>query len=226
VNFERDKGTVRLPRFRTIIGLISSLAIIVGGLATFTLASAGPAAAGQPVTQALTPPPPSFETCKTVGNGFICEGARTPSYGPDDTGIACGNGAGAFDIFDQATLNQHAIRYYDQNGNLTRRVLHEDYTSGEFSNPLTGAAVPYTQHDTITDVLAVPGDFTSATETVTGENTFTVPHMGAVFLNAGRTVFGADGTLEFSAGPQAFIDYFYNGNTAAVAELCTALGAS
>jgi len=39
-------------------------------------------------------------------------------------------------------------------------------------------------------------------------------------------VFGADGTLEFSAEPQGFIDYFNNGNTAAVAELCTALGAS
>jgi hypothetical protein len=49
--------------------------------------------------------------------------------------------------------------------------------------------------------------------------------MGAVLLNAGRTVFGADGTLEFSAGPQGLIDYF-NGNTAVLAELCSALGAS
>jgi len=48
---------VRIPRIRTIIGLISGPAIIAGGLATFTLASAGPAAVGQPVTQTLTPPP-------------------------------------------------------------------------------------------------------------------------------------------------------------------------
>ena len=40
------------------------------------------------MTQTLNPPPPSFETCKTVGNGFICDGARTESSGPDDTGIA------------------------------------------------------------------------------------------------------------------------------------------
>ncbi len=33
-----------------------------------------------------------------VGNRFICEGARTESYGPDNTGIVCGSGAGAFDI--------------------------------------------------------------------------------------------------------------------------------
>ena len=73
--------------------------------------------------------------------------------------------------------------------------------------------------------VGLPGDFTSATETFTGQNNFTVPHMGAVFLNAGRVVFGADGTLEFSAGPQEGLDYS-NGNTAAVDELCTALGAS
>ena len=51
-------------------------------------AGAGTAFAGQPVTQTLNPPPPSFETCKTVGNRFICDGARTESSGPDDTGIA------------------------------------------------------------------------------------------------------------------------------------------
>ena len=87
-------------------------------------ASAGTAFAGQPVTQTLNPPPPSFETCKTVGNRFICDGARTESYGPDDTGIACASGAGAFDIFDQDTYNQHAIRFYNTDGNLTRRVIH------------------------------------------------------------------------------------------------------
>jgi hypothetical protein len=216
---------MKIPRFRTIIRLISGPAIIAGSLATFTLASAGPAAAGQPVTQTLTPPPPSFETCKTVGNGFICDGARTESYGPDDTGIVCGSGAGAFDIFDQGIHNQHAIRFYNAAGDLTRRVIYDQFVS-QFTNPLTGAAIPYTQHNTTTDILAVPGDLASATETTTGVNNFTVPHMGAVFLNAGRAVFGADGTLEFSAGPQGFIDYFYNGNTAALDELCTALGAS
>jgi hypothetical protein len=215
---------MRIPRFRTIIRLISGPAIIAGSLATFTLVSAGPAAAGQPVTQTLTPPPPSFETCKTVGNGFICDGARTESYGPDDTGIVCGSGAGAFDIFDQGIHNQHAIRFYNAAGDLTRRVIYDQFVS-QFTNPLTGAAIPYKQHGNTTDILAVPGDLASATETTTGQNNFTVPHMGAVFLNAGRTVFGADSTLEFSAGPQGFID-FDNGNTAALDELCTALGTS
>jgi len=215
---------MRIPRFRTIIGLASGPAIIASVLAAFTLASAVPAAAGQPVTQALTPPPPSFYTCKTVGNGFICDGALTEAYGPDDTEIACGSGAGAFDMFDQGTHNKHAIRFYNAAGDLTKRVVYDQYFS-QFTNPLIGAAVPYTQHNTTTDVFAIPGE-PSATETTTGHVTFTVPHLGAVLLNTGRTVFGADGTLEFVAGPHGLGDYFYNGNTTAVADLCTALGAS
>src|SRR5215471_11646148 len=87
-------------------------------------ASAGTAFAGQPVTQTLNPPPP-FETCKTVGKRVICDGARTESSGPDDTGVACGSGAGAFDFFDQGTYNQHAIRLYNTDGNLTRRVIYD-----------------------------------------------------------------------------------------------------
>ena len=41
---------MKIPRFRTIIRLISGPAIIAGSLATFTLASASPAAAASPAT--------------------------------------------------------------------------------------------------------------------------------------------------------------------------------
>ena len=49
---------------------------------------------------------------------------------------------------------------------------------------------------------------------MTAENNYAFTHMGAVFLNAGKVMFGAADTLEFSAGPQRFIDYYYTGNTA------------
>jgi len=187
------------------------------------LAQAG--LAGQPVTQPLNPPPPSFETCKATGTQTICQGARTlPPYGPDDTGVACGSGSSAFDMFDSGVESQVAARYYDADGNLTRRVIHQTNDSA-LSNPLTGAAIPYLQKNTITDVVAIPGDFPdSATETITGEQNFTVPGMGPVMLNAGRIVTAPDGTVEFSAGPQGFMDYF-SGDTSALDELCTALGA-
>jgi hypothetical protein len=196
-----------------------ALVVLLLSLAAFTFIAVHPAAA----QQALNPPPLSFETCKTVGNGTICQGDRTQSYGPVDAGIVCGSGASAFDVFDSATFDQGAKRYYDQNGNLTRRVIHENYSSGQFSNPLTGAVVPYTQHDNITDVLAVPGDISSATRTFTGENIFKPAHGAPVNLNAGRVVTAPDGTIEFRSGPQDFLDYFVNGDTSVIQKLCAAI---
>jgi hypothetical protein len=195
-----------------LAALLGILAVVPVGLAA------------QPVTQTLNPPPPSFLSCRAVGNGTICHGSRTLVGDPYDTGIVCGSGANAFDIIDQGIVDQVVVRYYNADGNLTRRVIHEYWRPGQFSNPLTGAIVPYTQTGNLTDVLSVPGDFGSATETTTGQNNFTIPGLGAVLLNAGRTVYGADGTLEFRAGPHNFLDY--DGGAAVMDELCGFLGAT
>jgi len=177
--------------------------------------------AAQQVTQSLTPSPPSFYTCKAVGNGTICQGSRTFTVDPYQD-FVCGDGAV---IYDQGTVRQVATRYYDSDGNLTQRVIHEFWSDAQKSNPLTGLTAPYTQASNITDVLGVPGDFSSATETVTGQGNITIPGRGAVLLNAGRTVTAPDGSLDFRAGPQDFLDYFL-GNTDVVNELCAALGAN
>jgi hypothetical protein len=194
---------------------------VIGTLSLLTVAPT--AWAGQPVTQTLTPPPPSFLTCKAVGNGTICQGSATFAGDPPHPDFTCSSGAL---IYDQGTVRQVVTRYYDTNGNLTRRVIHEVWSDAQKSNPLTGATAPYHQAVTYTAVLAVPGDLSSATETVTGAANITVPGVGAVLLNAGRTVTAADGTIEFSAGPQDFIDAFVNGNMAVLDRLCAALGAS
>jgi hypothetical protein len=147
-----------------------------------------------------------------------------PGYAPVPTGIFCGTGASAFEIFDSATghIQHHAQRFYDANGNLTRRVFTDDYPGGQWSNPLSGAAVRYTQHQVTTGVLAVPGDLSTETQTLRGEINFVVPGMGAVLLNAGRVVFGPDGSIESQSGPQGLNDYFA-GNTGAFDALCAAL---
>lgn len=206
--------------------MLHSKRLVLATASLAVMAMTPSAFAGQPVTQTLTPPPPPFETCNAIGSGTICQGAATLSYARVDTGIACGSGASAVDIFDSGTFDRHAARYYDQNGNLTRRVKHDQYTSAQFSNPLTGAAVPYTQSNTTTDVLAVPGDLSTATETTVGEGNFTVPHLGAVFLNAGRTVTSPDGLSEFAAGPQGLLAYFVEGDASVLQPLCAALGAA
>jgi hypothetical protein len=195
-----------------------ALVILVLSLFAFSFVVARPAAA----QQALNPPPPPEYTCKTVGNGTICRADVPISYGPDDTGIVCGRGSSAFDIFDSATGDQQKTRFYDQNGNLTSRVIHETYSSGQFSNPLTGAVVPYTQHDTITDVFAVPGDLSTATETNVGENIFQPAYGAPVFKYAGRFVVAPDGTIEFQAGQNDFFKLMA-GDTSVLQKLCAAL---
>ena len=194
-------------------------AAIIGGLALVPSALAG-----QPVTQTLTPPPPSFYTCMAVGAGTICHGTISESSGPEETGLVCGSGADAFNAWQTASLDERAARYYDSDGNLTRRVLRDD-SSGTFINPVTGTVVPWTQYEIHTTVLAVPGDFGSATETIVGEFVITLPHLGTVALEAGRVIQDVDGNNEFRAGPQNFLDYYANGDTAAVQKLCDALAA-
>jgi len=203
----------------------------VGLCAASALVPVSAGFAGQPVTQTPNPPAPSYYTCKTVGEGTICEGnPPTESYGPIDTAlgpdpIVCGTGASAFDVFDTATDELTARRVYDADGNLVRRVLTDDYTFGEFSNPLTGATVPYSQSDIRTDVLAIPGDLGSATETTTWNIHYHAAGAGApVLVNTGRTVRSPDFTIEFRAGRLEFLDIFVDGDTSLLTPLCAALG--
>ena len=203
-------------------------ASILAAITVLAVASSG--LAGQPVTQTLNPPAPSYYTCMAVGQGTICEGTpRIESYGPIDTAlegnaIVCGTGASAFDVFDTASEVVGARRIYDADGNLVRRVLTDDYTVGEFSNPLTGATIPYSQTDIRTDLFAVPGDLGSATETTTWNIHVHARGGGApVLMNTGRTVQSPDGTLESQSGRLEFFDIFGGGQTSLLAPLCAAL---
>jgi hypothetical protein len=201
----------------------------LGAASALLCASAG--TAGRPATQTLNPPAPSYYACKSVGQGTICEGnPPVDSFGPIDTAdegppIVCGTGASAFHVFDSATDVLSARRVYDENGDLVRRVLRDDYTFGEFSNPLTGAAAAYGQSDIRTDVLAVPGDLGTATETTTWNIHVHAPGGGAPLLvNTGRTVTAPDGTIESRAGRLEFFEIFADGDTSLLGPLCAALG--
>jgi len=200
------------------------LLIASGICATGALILVSAGVAGQPVTQPLNPPPPSFETCKALGNGTICQGTIAESYGPVDTSLACGSGSSVFDIFYSARHNELARRTYDANGNLLRRVRYDRY-AGQLSNQLSGKTVPYTQTQTTTDDLGVPGDFGWATETLVGEMIARLPVGAPVLIGAGRAVFAPNGSIEFQAGPAGFLDLL-TGSTSAVDPICTALGAS
>lgn len=192
-----------------------------GALAALACASAAHAA--QPSSQQLTPSPPPWYSCQPVGNGTVCQGSHTEVVAPYDTGIACGSDEDAFTIFDSGVPTLRATRYYDADGNLTRRVVHESDLDGRFTNPLTGAAVAYTQTVTIADELSLPGDLGSATETNVGENLYRDADHRIVFRSVGRFVTSPNGDIEFRSGKQDFLDVFVNGDPTALERLCSAL---
>ena len=198
-------------------------ALVAGAIGALALAPG--ALAAEPAPEDLNPPPPSFLNCKPLGAGTICSGTshevKVSELQPE---LVCGSGADAFNIYDQGDIYQRATRWYNADGDLTRRVLHERWTPAWWSNPLTGETIPYTQTNKITSVLAVPGDFSSATETIVGQNVYTDPDTHQkVLASTGRVVFGADGSLDFRAGQQPFLDAFLDGDMSVFDAVCAAL---
>jgi hypothetical protein len=181
--------------------------------------------AAPPAAEALNPPPPDFLTCKALGAGTICTGSfQEVKVSEPQPELVCGSGADMFIIHDNAVLNARVTRWYNADGDLTRRVVRESWKPAFWSNPLSGKTVPYTQNGKSTTVLAVPGDFDSATETMVGENIYTDPATHRkVLRSAGRVVFGADGELDFRAGPQWSLDAFIDGDMSVLDGVCAAL---
>jgi hypothetical protein len=199
---------------------LRKLAIVVS--AAGALAVAPGAVAAPPATQQLNPPPPDGYTCRAVGSGTICTGSF-----PEDVfepAIECGSGADAFLTYDDSHLDRQARRWYDRDGNLTRRVFHDRWIDAHWINPLNGKIVPYIQNNKITDELVVPGDFASARETTVGNNIMVDPVTHKkVLQSTGRFVIGVDGSIEFRSGKQPFLDAFVNGDMSVFDHVCAAL---
>jgi hypothetical protein len=199
-------------------------ALPISVLTAIALASGTAAASATPPTSpALTPPPPSFETCQATGSGTICSGTRTATYGPVDAGIVCGSGANAFTVFDEGVFLQSARRYYDENGNWLRRELHDTYNDAQWSNPLTGKTAPYTQRNNEMFVLATPGDEATGTSSVTGELVMKSGTGAPVLFQTGRQVHSPTGDLLSSAGRADITAFFEQGDQHALDLLCAAL---
>jgi len=173
----------------------------------------------------LNPPlPPQVNpVCERVGGGTICTITFSDPPFAGASGIVCGSGANTFEAFQFQTRSVRGRRYYDQNGNLTRRHFQE-VLDGTFTNPLTHVAVSFSGRDTHLHDLSIPGDVSSGTEIITGSFRVYLPHGGSVLLEAGRTIEAADGSALLSeSGPHPLADYFVFGDTTAVQPLCDAL---
>ena len=165
---------------------------------------------------------PDGYTCKATGGGTICTGSFPEDvYEPRSSAAPAPTRSSPT---DDSHLDRQATRWYNRDGDLTRRVFHDQWIDAHWINPLNGKIVPYIQNDKITDDLLVPGDLASARETTVGNNIMVDPVTHRKVLQAtGRTVIGADGTIEFRSGKQPFLDAFVNGDMSVFDDLCAAL---
>ena len=123
-----------------------------------------------------------------------------------------------------ATRTVDARRWYDANGNIVKRVRDVTFVGTRFGNPLTGASVPYSQHDLDTEHFGIPGDLDSAT-TVSEEHFVVRGPRGVLTVDSGRTVTAPDGTVLSYTGRRDLGAYYSDGDRTKVDLLCAALGA-
>lgn len=202
------------------------LLIAVLSLGTVALLPRTVAFAGQTVDPStLVPVPPAAYTCQADGVNTICREDLVFPEGPYPSGLLCGSGADPVELIGQDTAAFHGTRYFNAAGYMTSRLLHEDF-EGTLTNPTNGAVATFTQKNMLHDVLAVPGDLTTVTDTSTGVNRTSVPGKGIVFQGSGRLVLDPDGTTASASGTvRNIVDYFEKGDRAVIEELCAALGA-
>jgi len=192
--------------------------LVAGVLGALALTPA--AFAGQVPRDDLNPPPPDFYNCTATGERTICRASLVEVVEPVPTDIVCPQG---FEVYDQGIETSEFVRRYDADGNWVKRVERERWTDSFWSNPLNGNTIPYTQRNIFTDVLGVPGDDSTITETQVGENVYTDPVTHKkVLKSVGRTVFSPDG-LEAYSGQQPFIERFVFDDPSAFDALCAAL---
>lgn len=169
------------------------------------------------------PPPPQFNpVCQKDGVQTICTVQFSDPPFAGGSGVICGSGANTYEVLQFQNRSVIGKRYYDANGNLTRKIFREDFT-GTFSNPLNHVALAFDGRDTNHVNLTTPGDGTTGTITVTGSFHVYQPHGGEVIFEAGRSIETPNGDLLRESGPHPFADYFVFGDTAALQPLCDAL---
>jgi hypothetical protein len=194
--------------------------ILIGALLALACVSAAVAAA--PSVGVLNPEPPDTYTCTPGAGGTVCRAHLIEPYTDVPVGIVCGFGDSTIEILDTGTRVVDATRWYDRDGNLTRRLRMNAFHDAYLTNPATGQKVGYSQHNADDEVLTIPGDFDSVTFTSSGHLSIRMPGYGAV-TEAGHVVVEPDGTVDAQAGPSELSDYFA-GDTAAGDDLCAALG--
>jgi len=165
-------------------------------------------------------------TCQATGTDVICRATAQFSDSFGDTGLPCGGGTiyeagtGKFDITRVYTYEPTGVSgpgYY-----LTRSIGQENFKFTESLSP-TGAGItaPWKTHDTFTIDFAVPGDWSTTTQTIRGDmGSANASGTGLLFHDVGLTIFPNDPNADVIVhGPHDLLKHFDQG----VAALCSVL---
>ena len=155
------------------------------------------------------------------GQHITCTlGFEDPDILDEPSGIVCGS----TELLYSQSRSVVGKRFYDSDGNLVRRHFRE-YMAGTFTNPETGLIVLWAQHDTVLHDLAVPGDVATGNIQFSGLVTRAWrPSGGTVLTDSGRLLVDASTDEVVAASAHHPFDaYFREGDTAALAPLCSAL---
>jgi hypothetical protein len=180
------------------------------------------ALANPPNLPPLTPPPPPYYTCQPTGHGAICRADRVDQLEQIPSGLLCGTAANPVELLLSGTDNFALTRYYNTDGNQTRRTVHEHFDA-TILNPATGLTALTTQIAEFVDTFAVPGDPATVTFQQTGVVKFYLPGSGVLLRDVGRAVIGPDGNDVFDSGQHQLGAYF-GGDHSVLASLCATLG--
>ena len=195
--------------------LFASAALTIASIALF--AGGGTADASPDPGVTLTPPPPDGYTCRTTGDGTICQRRMEFTHVAGYDG-SCPQG---FDLLENGHSVEIGHRYYDRDGYLVRRDLHESFSARDpmnvIYNSVTGASVPYSTTYTEFDTFGVPGDFDTMTARNSGSfYTVTLPGAGLLIHDVGVFTFDPAGDVIADHGPKMLFD-------GDIAKLCAAL---
>jgi hypothetical protein len=206
---------------RKLLVSLCALALVASLATPFTQRSISADRSVDPSTLNPPPSPQLNPVCERVGGGTICTVQFSDPPFAGGSGVICGSGSNSYEVFQFQNRSVTGKRYYDQNGNLTRRHFQE-VLDGTFTNPLNHRAVSFSGTDTHLQNLSVPGDITTGTENITGSFRIYLANGGTVLLEAGRTIETPEAILS-EKGPHPLVDYFVLGDTAAIQPLCDAL---
>ena len=158
---------MKLQHFSRLLLVTLTLLISSTPRTLFAQHSVDPATLNPPVTPQYNP------VCKSVGAGTICTVQFTQLF-PGGSGVICATAGGTYEVVQTQTRSVEGHRYYDQNGDLTRRLFHEVDT-GTYINPIAHVSVSFSGRLTTLQDLSIPETLTAARRLLPGRGACSCP---------------------------------------------------